>query len=102
MAKKYQFSNTKDVSFGFVEQLFKDSYQDKKSKVIGVIRAKQKGKPWKDITTTKSPAKAVSDLAKDEYDEVRLVVRAGGDPAYMNIKIQELHKDFKYKKPRVQ
>jgi len=97
---KYEFKNTKDVNFKTIEQLFKDSYQDKKAKVIGVIRAKQVGKPWRDITTTKSPAKAVSDLAKDEYSQVRLIVRAGGDPAYMNVPIKELHVDFKHKKPR--
>ncbi len=97
---KHEFKNTKDVTFKFIEQLFKDSYQDKKAKVIGVIRAKQPGKPWRDITNTKSPARSVSDLAKEEYSDVRLVVRANGEPAYMNVPIKELHVNYKYRKPR--
>ena len=98
--KKNEFKNTKDVDFKFIEELFKESYQDKKAKVIGVIRAKAKGKPWRDITTNASAAKTVVDLAKQEYDQVRLVVRAGAEPAYMNVPIPELHKDWVYKKPR--
>ena len=97
---KYEFKNTRDVNFKFIEELFKESYQDKKAKVTGVIRAKSKGKPWVDITTTASAAKTVVEMSKKEHDEVRLVLRAGDDPAYMNVPINELHVDWKYKAPR--
>ena len=101
MAKKrYEFKNTRDLNFTFIEELFKESYQDKKAKVIGVIRAKAKGKPWRDITTTASAAKTVVEMSKQEYDQVRLVVRAAGEPAYMNVPVNELHVDWKYRKPR--
>ena len=103
MAKKKQlvFKNTKDVSFKWIEQLYKDSYQNSKCKVVAVIRAKSEGKPWRDITTTDSAAKSVVKLTGQEFDEVRLVVNTGGDDhTYINVPTQELHKDYKFPKPR--
>ncbi len=100
MAKQLNFKNTKDVSFKWIEQLYKDSYQTK-CKVVAVIRAKSKGKPWRDITTTDSAPKSVVKLTGEGYDEVRLVVNTGGDDhTYINVPTNELHKDYKFPKPK--
>lgn len=102
MAKNLAFKNTKDVSFKWIELLYKDSYQNNKCKVVAVIRGKSKGKPWRDITTTDSAAKSVVKLTSEGYDELRLVVNTGGedDHTYINVPTQELHKDYKFPKPK--
>lgn len=99
--KKFSFKNTKDVTFAWVEQLYKDSYEDKKCKVTAVIRAKSQGKPWHDITTDASAAKTVVEMAARGFDEVRLVVKVPNGHTYINMPINELNKDWKYPKPKV-
>jgi len=102
MAKSYKFNNTKDVDFDWVEELYKDSYKEAKCKVVKIIRTKSKGKPWRDITTEDSAAKSVVKMANEGFDEVRMVIRTDKNShTYMNIPIRELHKDFKYPKPKV-
>ena len=101
MAKNLTFKNTKDVNFKWIEQLYKDSYQSNKCKVVAVIRGKSKGKPWRDITTTDTAAKSVVKMTKEGYDEVRLVVNTGDDDhTYINVPTKELHKEYKFPKPR--
>lgn len=94
--KNYGFNGARDVTFSWVEELYKDSYGGKKCKVVKVIRAKSQGKPWHDITTDASAAKTVVEMAARGFDEVRLVVQVPNGHTYINMPIIELHKDWKY------